>query len=144
VTEDLPDDPLQADDPGGEGARSPGSLADGVKKALLAGVGALFMTEESARRLARDWKLPKDVIDFVGRQAHGAKDEILRVFAGEIRRFLESESLRAEFWKRLTESTVELEVRIRFRPEPGGAARPSVEASARTRKPRRGRKPAGS
>ncbi len=141
MTEDLPDDPLQPLDPGAEGARGSGSLADGVKKALLAGVGALFMTEESARRLARDWKLPKDVIDFVGRQAQGAKDEILRVFAGEVRRFLESESLRKEFWKRLTENAIELEVKIRFRPDAAGEPRPAVEASARTRRPRRGRKP---
>ncbi len=141
MAEDLPDDPLlQPDEPGEEGAR--GSLADGVKKALLAGVGALFMTEESARRLARDWKLPKDVIGFVGQQAQGAKDEILRVFAGEIRRFLESEAVRKEFWKGLTENTVELEVRIRFRPDAGGQPKPSVEATARTRKPRKGRKPA--
>ncbi len=138
----LPDDPLQPEEPGAEEARGSGSLADGVKKALLAGMGALFLTEESARRLARDWKLPKDVIDFVGRQAQGAKDEILRVFAGEVRRFLESESVRKEFWKGLTEKTIELEMTIRFRPDAGGEPRPTVEAAARTRRPRRRRKPA--
>ena len=46
------DDPLMAVPAAAdEGAR--GSLADGVKKALLAGVGALFLTEEGARRLLR-------------------------------------------------------------------------------------------
>ena len=138
---DLPEDPLEPVAPGEDGPR--GSLADGFKKALLAGMGALFLGEESARRLARDWKLPKELIGFVGQQANAAKDEILRVFAGEIRRFLESEAVRKEFWKGLTESTVELEVRIRFRPDAGGQPKPSVEATARTRKPRKGRKPAG-
>ncbi len=136
----LPDDPLAPDDVAEE---SRGSIADGVKKALLAGMGALFLTEESARRLARDWKLPKDVIDFVGRQAQGAKDEILRVFAAEIRRFLESDSVRKEFWKGITENTVELEVKIRFRPDAAGQPKPSVEASARSRRPRRGKRPGG-
>ena len=140
MSEDLPDDPLQPEETDAEGSR--GSLADGVKKALLAGMGALFLTEESARRLARDWKLPKEVIAFVGQQAQGAKDEILRVFAGEIRKFLESESVRKEFWKGLTENTVELEMRIRFRPDPDGRPRPAVEASARrSARPRKGRKP---
>jgi hypothetical protein len=140
VAADLPEDPLQPDPSSGDGSR--GSLADGVKKALLAGMGALFLTEESARRLARDWKLPKDVIDFVGRQAHSAKDEVLRVFAGEIRKFLESESLRKEFWKGLTENTVELEMRIRFRPDAAGEPKPAVEATARRGpRPRKGRKP---
>ena len=143
MAEDLPDDPLQPDEPGSEASR--GSLADGVKKALLAGMGALFLTEESARRLARDWKLPKDVIGFVGQQAQGAKDEVLRVFAGEIRKFLESDPVRKEFWKGLTENTIELEMRIRFRPDAAGNPKPSVEATARrARRPRKGRKPAGS
>jgi hypothetical protein len=141
VAANLPDDPLDPVAPGEEGPL--GSLADGVKKALLAGMGALFLTEESARRLARDWKLPKELIGFVGQQAQGAKDEILRVFAGEIRRFLESDSVRKEFWRALTENTIELEMRIRFRPDAGGERKPEVEASARSRRPRKGRRKTG-
>ncbi len=135
---DLPEDPLEPMVPGEDGPR--GSLADGFKKALLAGMGALFLGEESARRLARDWKLPKELIGFVGQQAQSAKDEILRVFAGEIRRFLESESLKKEFWKGLGENTIELEMRIRFRPDAAGDRKPSVEASARARRPRKAKK----
>ncbi len=134
----LPEDPLEPTAAGEEASR--GSLADGVKKALLAGMGARFLGEGCARRLARDWKLPKELIGFVGQQAQAAKDEILRVFAGEIRRFLESESVRKEFWRGLTENTLELEMRIRFRPDAAGEPRPSVEASARSRRPRKGKK----
>jgi hypothetical protein len=105
-----------------------------VKKALLAGVGALFLTEEGARRLARDWKLPKDVAAFIGQQAHGAKDEVVRLFADEVRRFLESESVRREFWKVLGENAIEVHAEIRFRPDPGGRPRPVVRASARPKR----------
>src|SRR5512141_2614003 len=126
---DLPEDPLEPLAPGEDGPR--GSLADGFKKALLAGMGALFLGEESARRLARDWKLPKELIGFVGQQAQSAKGEILRVFAGEIRKFLESESLRKEFWKGLGENTIELETRIRVKPAAAGDPRPSVETAGR-------------
>jgi hypothetical protein len=135
---DLPEDPLEPLAPGEDGPR--GSLADGFKKALLAGMGALFLGEESARRLARDWKLPKELIGFVGQQAQSAKDEVLRVFAGEIRKFLESESLRKEFWKGLGENTIELEMRIRFRPDAAGDPRPSVETAVRSRRPRKAKK----
>jgi hypothetical protein len=138
VAADLPEDPLDPEAPGDDGQR--GSLADGVKKALLAGMGALFLTEESARRLAREWKLPKELIGFVGQQAQGAKDEVLRVFASEIRRFLESDTVRKEFWRGLTDNTIELEMRIRFKPDAAGVPKPAVEASARSRRPRRGRK----
>lgn len=135
----TPADPFETgEDAGAEGSR--GSIAEGVKKAILAGMGALFLTEESARRLARDWKLPKEVIGFIGQQAHGAKDEILRVFGEEVRRFLESEAVRSEFWKALAQNAIEIRAEIRFRPDAGGRPRPVVSATARTRKPRKGRR----
>ncbi len=135
---DFPEDPLEPESSEADGLK--GSLADGVKKALFAGMGALFLTEESARRLARDWKLPKELIGYVGQQAHGAKDEILRVFAGEVRRFLESDVVRKEFWRGLTDNTIDLEMKIRFRPDAAGNPKPAVEATARSRRPPRKRK----
>lgn len=128
------DDPLVPPPPetGEDAAR--GGLADGVKKALLAGVGALFMTEEGARRLARDWKLPKDVASFLGQQATTAKDEILRVLGDEIRRFLESESLRKEFLRSLSEHSIEIRAEIRLKPAGEGPPRPEVTAEVKSRR----------
>jgi hypothetical protein len=140
--EGLPpeDDPLIPPPVDDGGLR--GSIADGVKKALLAGVGALFLTEEGARRLARDWKLPKDVAAFIGQQAQSAKEELLRLFSDEIRRFLESESVRREFWKGPADNTIEIHAEIRFRPaKDGDAPRPDVTATITPhRPPRKGRK----
>jgi hypothetical protein len=109
---------------GPEGTGS-GFVADAVKKAVLAGVGALFLTEEGARRLARDWKLPKDLIAYVGAQAAGAKNEILRMVSDEVRRFLESEALRREFVKALSSMAIEVKAEIRLT-DVGGRAKPSV------------------
>ncbi len=141
-----PDDPFapDAEEPGlaehpeelGDAPR--GLIPEAVKKAILAGVGAVFMTEEGARRLARDWKLPKDVIGFVGQQAQSAKDEILRAIGDEIRRFLQSDLVRREFLKALAENTIEVKMEIRLRPEAGGHHRPEVKGTARRRRsPRR-------
>jgi hypothetical protein len=134
------DDPLIP--PPADDSASRGSITEGVKKALLAGVGALFMTEEGARRLARDWKLPKDVASFVGQQAQSAKEDILRLFTEEIRRFLESESIRREFLKALAENTIEIRAEIRLRPDPErhGAPRPEVKAEVKSKRPRKDRK----
>ena len=65
-----------------------------MRKAVLTGLGAVFLTEESARKLARDWKLPKEIVAYVVSQAGGAKDEIVRVVSEEVRKFFESEALR--------------------------------------------------
>ncbi len=136
----VPEDPSDADVAAGasEGGRA-GLIAEGVRKALLAGVGALFLTEEGARRLARDWKLPKEVIGFIGQQAQGAKDELLRVFADEFRRFLQSDSVRKEFWTALADKTIEIRAEIRVRPDASGAPRPAVRGSARSRRTKRAR-----
>src|SRR4030042_1283579 len=97
-------------------------------------MGALFLGEESARRLARDWKLPKEVIGFLGQQAQGAKDEGLRLFTDEGRRFREWEAVRKEFWRALTENAIEIRAEIRFRPDAGGTPRAAVEASAKAKR----------
>ncbi len=129
-------DPL--DEPTAEaGGVARGLIPDTVKKALLAGVGALFMTEEGARRLAREWKLPKELIGFIGQQAQGAKDEVLRVFSDEVRRFLESERLRREFWEALSGMAIEVKAEIRLRPSGEGKVRPEVKATVSPARPRR-------
>jgi HD-like signal output (HDOD) protein len=128
------EDPLSAPAGVADDVGTRGSIADGVKKALLAGVGALFMTEEGARRLARDWKLPKDVAAFIGQQAQTAKEEVLRLFADEIRRFLESDSVRREFLKAISEKTIEIRAEIRFRSDGTGAPRPEVSAAVKAKR----------
>jgi hypothetical protein len=125
--------------PGDEGTGQRGFLPDAVRKAIVAGVTAVFMTEEGARRLARDWKLPKDLIASIVGTAASAKDEILRVFSDEVRRFLESEAVRREFWKVLSSMAIEVNAEIRLKPSgAGGDPAPEVKASVRAR--RRGQK----
>jgi hypothetical protein len=121
-----------AGDAGGD-ASPRGLIPEGVKKVILAGVGALFMTEEGARRLAREWKLPKEVVAFIGGQAQAAKDEILRTLGSEVRRFLESEAIRREFLKGLADSTIEIRAEIRLRPSKDGEVRPEVKATGGVR-----------
>jgi len=128
-------DVLGAEPPGGRGL-----IPDGVKKAILAGVGALFMTEEGARRLAREWKLPKEVIGFIGQQAQSAKDEVLRVLSDEIRHFLESDVVRRELGRVLEGMAVEVHAEIRLRRAGDGSARPEVSATVRPSRARPRRK----
>jgi hypothetical protein len=141
ATDKPSDDPTDTPPGGAEedagGAR--GLVADAVRKAVLAGVGALFLTEEGARKLARDWKLPKEVIGFIGQQASGAKDEVLRVFSDEVRRFLESEPVRREFWKALSSMAIEVKAEIRLVPAEDGKPRTQVKAAVAAKRsaPRR-------
>ena len=125
------------------GAEVPGDPARGpivelMRKVAFAGLGALFMTEEGIRSLAGQLKLPKEALGFVLSQAERTKDEVGRVLSEEVRRFLRSDKLRADFLQLLSGMRVEVTAHVRLVPDverkPGEAPRPRVEVtSVRTR-----------
>lgn len=130
---DIPDDPATPPDeaPGGPG--TVGFVADVVRKAVLTGVGALFLTEEGARRVAREWKLPKDLATYLVSQAAGARDEVLRVVGQELRRMLDSETFRREILKSIENMTVEIHAEMKLKAsddEPSPPVRVKVKRRA--------------
>lgn len=99
-----------------------------VRKIAVAGLGAVFMTEEGIRNLAGQLKLPKEALGLIIGQAERTKEEIGRVLSEEIRRFMQSDKLRDEFLKLLAGMTVEIKAEVRLVPdrvrngEPAGSA----------------------
>ncbi len=141
----MPDDtpPLSTPVEGQPGESAEGGarrlVADTVRKAVLTGLGAVFLTEESARKLARDWKLPKEIVAYVVSQAGGAKDEIVRVVSEEVRKFFESEALRREFLRLLTSMSIEVHAEVRLKPAKGGKLETQVKVSGVKPKLHRGK-----
>src|SRR4051812_38857937 len=115
-----PDDKLPPED-----IPAKGFVPEIVRRAVLTGVGALFMTEEGIRNLVGDMKMPKDALAFLMAQAERTRGEVARVVTQEVRRFLESETLRREIWKVLTGVTLEVNATIQLKPsgEPGFKAK---------------------
>lgn len=95
-------------------------VPDFVKRAAVAGLGALFMTEEGIRSLAGQMKLPKEVLGYLLSQAERTKAEVGRVVSEEVRRFFQSEKLREEFLKLLAGMTVEIKAEVRLVPSTKG------------------------
>jgi hypothetical protein len=142
-------DPLDLEDPLGEAPPTAplfGVVPELMRKAALAGLGALFMTEEGLRRTAAQIPLPKEALAGLLAQAERTKDEVTRVLAEELRRFLHSETLKRELSQMFAGMSVEVNARIRLVPEnkarqPSG--RPLVKVThARPAYPRK-RKPPG-
>jgi len=137
----MPDPAYPFDEPAPDETGQPvgtgtvGFLADVVRKTVLTGMGALFLTEEGARKLAREWKLPKELAGFLVQQAHGAKDEVLRVVGQEIRRFFESETFRRELLKLLGGMTVEVRSEIRLKEGQAGRKRTRVRVKRAAAEP---------
>ncbi len=111
------DDPLYGEEPIEEERGRARRVPEFVKKVAIAGLGALFMTEEGIRNLASQMKLPKEALAHLVSQAEKTKDEVGRVVTEEIRRFLESEKLREEFLKLLSGMAVEIKAEVRLVPD---------------------------
>ncbi len=132
---EIPEDPTTPPDDASGGPGTVGFVADVVRKAVLTGVGALFLTEEGARRVAREWKLPKDLATYLVSQAAGARDEVLRVVGQELRRMLDSETFRQEILKSVENMTIEIHAEMKLKAsddQPSPPVRVKVKRRAKT------------
>lgn len=107
-----------------------------VKRAVAAGVGAVFTTEEGIRRLTKDMPLPKDVAGYLVSTASTTKDELLRIVAREMREFLQTVNISEEIAKMLTTLSFEVKTEIRFIPndQKYGGVEPDVKARVKLKR----------
>ena len=117
-----------------------GFVPDVVKRAMLSGLGALFVTEETIRSAVSD--MPKDAVGYVLQQADNTKDHFLALMATEVRDFLREIDVGEELTRILSTMTLDVHTQIRFVPEEDGEEedlRPDVKTDlklTRTRKRR--------
>ena len=104
-------------------------IPDIVRRTFYAGLGAVFTTEEGIRKIASEFHLPKDVANYLIQTAASSKDEIFRIFAKEVRAFLQSANLSEEIQKVLTSLSFEIRTEIRFIPndEAVGGIKPDIK-----------------
>ncbi|MBW2733888.1 MAG: hypothetical protein JRH20_15985 [Deltaproteobacteria bacterium] len=110
-----------------------GFVPDLLKRTFYAGVGAIFTSEESLRRIANEFSLPKDVASYLVTQAQGTKDELFRIVATEVRGFLESLNLSDELQRLLTSLSFEIKTEVRFIPN-AQKVKPSIKHSVSVRR----------
>jgi len=140
--DDFPPDPLLDEDERQDRSNGPaGFVPEFVRRMAVAGLGALFMTEEGIRNLAGQLKLPKEALGFILGQAEKTKDEVTRVVTEELRRFLQSEKLRDEFLKLMSGMTVEIKAQIRLVPPEKEEKSSESGAPPEPTKPRRSATP---
>src|SRR4051812_50032902 len=93
------EDELPEDLPPDEAKKLSGIVPDIVRRAVLTGVGALFMTEEGIRNLVGDMKMPKEALAFLMSQAERTRSEVARVVTQEVRRVPEGGEVRGGGWE---------------------------------------------
>jgi len=113
-------------------------VPDVLRRTLYAGLGAIFTSEDSIRRLAQDFSLPKDVAGYLVGQAQTTKSELVRLVAAEVRRVLEGMRLNEELQRLLASMTIELRTEVRFVPNEA-RLEPQIKHKVNVREGRRGR-----
>ncbi|RLB59343.1 MAG: hypothetical protein DRI34_02210 [Deltaproteobacteria bacterium] len=113
------------------------ALIDVVRRALVAGAGALFMTEEGIRSFLGEMKLPKEAINFVLGQVARTKQDLFRVLGQELRGFLENIDLVEQARQLLSSLDVNIEATIRITPRqrPTGRSRSGSKKTVRSKSP---------
>ena len=130
------------EDAADNGKARTGGLSDMMKKALFAGLGAVFMTEESVRAYVSDSKLPRDIGSYLIKNTAQAKEQFFGYLAKELSGLVRKSDLPKVVQGFLRDHTIEIEARIRFRgdgtPEVSGGARATPGGAAPTPTPTTG------
>ncbi len=115
------------------GDRIDSILPDTVKKMALAGLGAVFMTEEGIRNAVTELRLPREAVGTLLAQTEKARAELFRLIAAELRDFLEEANLAGELRKVLLGLSVDVQASVSFRSAEEGSITASVKRKTSTR-----------
>ncbi len=126
--DDDDDDLDAAADVGGDrGGFTTKLFGDMARKALMTGIGAVFMSEESLRSQLSEMKLPKEAMGAMVNTADKTKREIIDVVARETRAFLSRLEVEKMVGRILVGTTIEINTKIRIMPKEGGGIGVSVD-----------------
>lgn len=119
-----------------------GVLAESLRKALVTGLSAVFMTEEGIRSALAEMRLPKEAIGFLVQQTSNTRRELSRLVAEELKGFLRNADFSATVRKALAGMKLEVRAEIRFVEDGARLESLTTESTASTpsgRPPRRRR-----
>ena len=106
------DDP-DAGDEDGESRRAKG-LTDSLRKAAVAGMSALFVTEEGIRGALGEMRLPKEALAYIAQQTDKTRRELFGAVTDELKKFLSGVDLPGELRKALKGLKLEVKAEVRF------------------------------
>lgn len=94
--------------------------AEMMKKVLTAGVGALFLTEESLRTLVSEFKLPKELLAAILESAQKMKGDFVKNLSSDLMtQLMDRVDVPQLVEDLLTRHEIELRVNVNFKPKKG-------------------------
>jgi len=96
-----------------ESGRAKG-LTDSLRKAAVAGMTALFVTEEGIRGALGEMRLPKEALAYLAQQTDKTRRELFGAVSDELKGFLSGIDLPGELRKALKGLKLEVKAEVRF------------------------------
>jgi hypothetical protein len=90
-------------------------VPEALKKALAAGVGAVFLTEEGIRNMVSEMKLPKEALSYVLAQTDRTRRDLFEAVSKEVKKYLRSKELEKLLSQMLEHFTIEVKAEIKFK-----------------------------
>lgn len=118
MSDDNNDDP--SDVPPKEKRGRLDMVPEALKKALAAGVGAVFMTEEGIRHMVSDMKLPKEALNYLLATTDRTRKDLFEAVSKEVKKYLRSKDLEKLMAQMLEHFTIEVKAEIKFKTKDKG------------------------
>ncbi len=107
-------------------------LRDALKKAIGSGFKSVMGSEEWVRTTVKE-AFPKELVSYMKRQADTVRDEVIRIFGAQTKRFVDGIDVGGEIQKILTALSFEIKTEIRFIPN-DQKVKPDVKFTARAKR----------
>jgi hypothetical protein len=101
-------------------------IPEALKKALAAGVGAVFLTEEGIRNMVSDMKLPKEALSYLMAQTDRTRRDLFEAVSKETKKYLRSKDLEKLLSQMLEHFTIEVKAEIKFKTKDKGGVKVQV------------------
>jgi len=85
-----------------------------MKKVLIGGISTMFVTQEKAREVLKDLKVPKDLLEGLLSNASRTKEDLLNLVGNEVTKILDRIDIAEEGRKFLAQHKIKLSAEINF------------------------------
>ena len=94
-----------------------GGLTGMLRNVLVGGISTVFLTQEMARTVLSEMKVPKDLLEGLLSNANKTKEDFFESISKEVARVLEKVNLTDEMKQFLQENEIEIQAKVKFHPK---------------------------
>ena len=91
-----------------------GGFSDLLKKIVVTGASAMFLTEDTLKGLVKDFKIPKELIQGIVSSAKTTKEDFVEKVSEELSKQIRKIDLSKEFFKFLENHNMDINLKIKF------------------------------